>query len=97
MAEQLSPGVESIRAKCLVLEERWHRLMSERADSQARIEAMETEMARLNAANERLASELRSLRMSAVITPERADRDALRDLLTGLVREIDRCITDLSH
>ncbi|MCM1338025.1 MAG: hypothetical protein NC214_10190 [Candidatus Amulumruptor caecigallinarius] len=97
MAEQLSHGVESVRAKCLVLEERYSRLMAERAEARTEIATLRASLAREQAASARLASELRSLRMSAAIAPAGADREALRDLLTGLVRDIDQCISDLSH
>lgn len=97
MAEQLSHGVESIRAKCLVLEERYRRLVRERDEARAEIADLDSQLRQLRAANERLASELRSLRMSAAISPDRDDREALRDLLAGLVRDIDQCISDLSH
>lgn len=97
MAEQLSHGVESVRAKCLVLQERYLRLKEERDEARAEIAALRSQLSEQLAAAERLGSELRSLRMSAAISPDRADRDALRDLLTGLVREIDQCISDLSH
>ena len=97
MAEQLSHGVESVRAKCLVLEERYRRLVRERDDARTQIAALASQLAEQRALSERLASELRSLRMSAAISPDRDDRDALRDFLTGLVRDIDQCISDLSH
>lgn len=97
MADQLAQTVEGIRAKCLVLSERYLRLAHERQQANARVEILERELAASKAEVERLSAELRSLRMSSVIKPDKADRKNFRDLLSGLVREIDRCIIDLGR
>lgn len=97
MSQSLRQSTESIRAKCLILTERYEQLLADKLDAEALDRLRQAEIARLQAEIERLNGELRALKLSSAIAPTLADRRSAKEILTGLVREIDQCINDLTH
>lgn len=95
MPGQVQDIAAGIRSKVSVILDRQEMLRQQIAAGRAeaaglrkRVEELSTEVARLKADNEYL----RVMRIVAS-TPEQVERS--RAMLTGLVREIDRCIAEL--
>ncbi|MDE6485627.1 MAG: hypothetical protein K2L14_09585 [Duncaniella sp.] len=62
-----------------------------------RIAALEEELRQQQRRNAGLEQEIMTLKMASVLSPDHRDVEATRAHLSGLVREIDKCITLLSH
>lgn len=97
MSEQLEQRIERIRAKCMIVTERYETLLASKREADAEIARLTKQNASQAATIEQLRSELRYLRMASAISPTREDRESTRALLSELVREIDKCINDLTH
>ncbi len=97
MSQSLRLHTESIRAKCLILTERYEKLLADKREADAEIRSQRAEIERCHAEIERLSGELRALKLAAAIAPTDDDRRSVKAILTGLVREIDQCINDLTH
>ena len=96
MAGSVQDTYSSIRAKVAVVIERQNMLVAkmeavkeENAQLRATIESLRQEISRLNVDNEYLT-------VASVLSPDRTQVEQPRSLLAGLVRDIDRCIAELS-
>lgn len=83
-------------AKANLLAERYEILAKSRDEAQARVAELEGRLLVAERELESLRAEAEYLRMAAVISPDRDQIEQTRAIVSGLVREIDRCITDLS-
>lgn len=83
-------------AKANLLAERYEILAKSRGQAQERVAELEAQLQKATAELETLRAEVEYLRMAAVIAPDRDQIEQTRAIVSGLVREIDRCITDLS-
>lgn len=95
MADNQHDTISSIRAKVSVILERQNMLVqqitAERAEAAAlrkEVERLKEELRRVKADNEYLA-----VARGVAVTPQQAEQS--RTILSGLVREIDRCIAEL--
>lgn len=96
MAGNLQQRIDSLQSKASLLTERYNAVKRAReeadrlaADLQARISRLERELAARDA-------EIERLKVTSVLTPDHKDVEATRTFLSGLVREIDKCIAQLS-
>ncbi len=97
MSADLQKTVERLRAKMLVVSDRFSLICDQRDKALERIAALETELAAANTKVSRLEQEVEFLRIATTIAPERKDVEQTRALLTQLVRDIDKCIADLKE
>lgn len=97
MSQSLRQRTESIRAKCHVLTERYKQLIAYKREADATMKRQQAEIERQQTEIARLENELRCLKLATTIAPTDEERQSARELLTGLVREIDRCINELTH
>ena len=97
MSQSLRQTTESIRAKCLILTQRYEKLIADMREADATIRSQRAEIEHQKSEIERLSGELRALKLATAIAPTADDRRSAREVLTGLVREIDQCINDLTH
>ena len=95
MAVDLKQQLERVAAKADLIVERCERLTKQRDELLQRIEelekaleASEKEAARLRVDNEYLS-------LASALGPDRKEIENARSLISGLVRDIDRCILDL--
>lgn len=95
MARDFKQQLDSVSAKLLVLSERYHKLdesyraaRAEITELKATLLAHEREIDRLKVDNEYLT-------VASTVGGNRENREAVRALIADLVRDIDRCITDL--
>lgn len=97
MSADLQKTVERLRAKMLVVSDRFSLICDQRDKALERIAALETELSAANTKVSRLEQEVEFLRIATTIAPERKDVEQTRALLTQLVRDIDKCIADLKE
>lgn len=96
MPESVKESVDGIRAKVALIVE--HRQMLARllAESRAREAELQASVERLRAEVARLKAETEYLSVMRAVAPDREQVRRQRAVLTGLVREIDRCISELT-
>lgn len=97
MAGDLQQTVERLRAKMLVVSDRFRLVCDERDSARRRIAELEEENSRQRVRIEQLQQEVDFLKIATTIAPERKDVEQTRTLLAELVREIDKCIADLKE
>lgn len=97
MAGDLQQTVERLRAKMLVVSDRFRLVCDERDSGRRRIAELEEENSRQRVRIEQLQQEVDFLKIATTIAPERKDVEQTRTLLAELVREIDKCIADLKE
>lgn len=96
MAFDYENTFKRIIAKTEIIEQRYARILESLEVANARIEELE----RLNAAKDRELEQLKIkmeyLQLATTIAPTRNQIEEARVMISGLIRDIDRCITDLS-
>lgn len=96
MAGTLQQQLDTIRAKATVLVERYNKLAQVHRQALSSIADLERRLAESEARRGELESEIEMLRSSAVIAPTGGDIHRTRRFLSELLREIDKCISDLT-
>lgn len=97
MASDLQQTVDRLRAKMLVVSDRFSLVCAERDRALERIAGLEQELERSRSRVSKLEQEVEFLKIATTIAPDRKDVEQTRALLAGLVREIDKCIADLKE
>lgn len=96
MSGELQQTIDRINAKTQILLDRYALIRQQRQQAVERIRELEAELGSLRAENQRLRTEAEFLKVATTIAPTRADVARSRALLAELVREIDKCITELN-
>ncbi|MDE6628954.1 MAG: hypothetical protein K2K36_06240 [Muribaculaceae bacterium] len=96
MAGEFQQIIDRINAKSQLILERYAMVNRQRGEAVQRVHELEESLRRMQAENERLAREVEFLRIATTIAPDRKDVADTRAMLSELVREIDRCISDLN-
>lgn len=89
--------LESISAKSRLLLERYRMVVQARDEALARVEQLSQQLTQQQKEIEKLRTDNEYLRMASTLAPSRDDVEKARDMITTLVREIDRCIIDLKE
>lgn len=97
MAGELQKKIDRVNTKTQLLLDRYTILLQRRESDLAQIAELQTEIETLRKENGRLQQENDFLKIATTIAPTRNDVNSTRELLTRLVREIDKCITDLNE
>ena len=97
MAGELQQTIDRINAKTQILLDRYALIRQQRQQAVGRIRELEAEVGSLRAENERLRTEVEFLKIATTLTPSRGDVARSLALLTELLREIDKCITELNE
>lgn len=97
MALDYHETFERIVAKAHLLAQRYNLLLESRKKAQERIVQLEEQVAQQQKELQLLRQENEYLRMASVLAPKREQIEATRAMIAGLVREIDRCIADLTE
>lgn len=97
MASDLQQTVERLRAKMLVVSDRFSLVCAERDRALEQVAQLEAELDGCRKRMSQLQQEVDFLRIATTIAPERKDVEHTRALLAELVREIDKCIADLKE
>lgn len=97
MAGELQKKIDRVNTKTQLLLDRYTILLQRRESDLAQIAELQFEIETLRKENGRLQQENDFLKIATTIAPTRNDVNSTRELLTRLVREIDKCITDLNE
>ena len=97
MAGELQKKIDRVNTKTKLLLDRYTILLQRRESDLAQIAELQAEIETLRKENGRLQQENDFLKIATTIAPTRNDVNSTRELLTRLVREIDKCITDLNE
>lgn len=97
MARNLQETIESIKAKVRVVIDRQELLLREKADAEHRIELLTELVEQQKKEIERLRVQVEYLNMVSVIATSPDSEQRLRNILSELVQDIDRCIADLTE
>lgn len=92
-----SKKIDRVNTKTQLLLDRYTILLQRRESDLAQIAELQAEIETLRKENGRLQQENDFLKIATTIAPTRNDVNSTRELLTRLVREIDKCITDLNE
>ncbi len=84
-------------AKAHLLAERYGNLAESKREADATIEQLTQEIEALKKESAQLRQECEYLRMSAALAPKREQVEETRSIIRDLVRDIDRCIADLTE
>lgn len=97
MAVDLKQQLDRVAAKADLIVERCRRITQQRDEALAKVAELEKQLA----LREKEASQLRVdneyLRVASSLCPDRKEIEKARSLISGLVRDIDRCILDLKE
>lgn len=96
MAANLQERINKIEAKAALMVERYGQLRQALADARGRIDELEDVIARQKRELEERDRQIEYLKVASVLSPDHHDVEATRAMLSGLVREIDKCINQLS-
>lgn len=78
MSQSLRQTTESIRAKCLILTQRYEKLIADKREADATIKSQKAEIEHQKAEVERLTYELRALKLATAIATTADDRRSAR-------------------
>ena len=96
MAGNLQQTIERVNNKAKILVERYATLLKAKNEADMRIEQLSEQVEQMKKTIETLQSQVEYLRIATTLVPDRRDVERSRTILSGLVREIDRCIADLT-
>lgn len=96
MAEDLKLTLQRIARKAEHLTERYNVVLREKEVAETRIKDLESTIGDQKKTIERLSQEIEYLKVVTPIVPNRNDVESSRAKLSELVREIDRCISELN-
>lgn len=97
MAGNIHETSSNIQAKVRILIDRHKLLLKEMDESRHRIAQLTADIEARDKQIERMEMEIDYLKIATTIAPARADVEKSRALIAELVREIDRCINDLTQ
>lgn len=97
MAFDYQSTFRRIIAKTHLLEERYKLMASKKENAEAEVEQLRKALAQKDKRIHELETEAEYLRVAATVAPSREQVEETKALIADLVREIDRCIIDLSE
>ena len=97
MAGDLKQQLERGAAKADLIIERCRRLTIQRDEALAKAADLERQLAERDSEIGRLKVDNEYLRLASALCPDRKEIENARSLISGLVRDIDRCILDLKE
>lgn len=96
MAATLQQRIESIKSKALLLTERYAELLEERRAAEAQIVELRAQLERQQKEMAHMKQQIENLQVVTTLAPKREDVERSRAFLLQLVRDIDRCIAELT-
>lgn len=97
MAENLREQLERVRSKASLLVEKYLRLKEVYDAQRKEVVDLKAGMMAKDAEIEKLKMQVEYLSIASTVKLSSDDLQSTRDMVADLVREIDRCITDLSE
>lgn len=97
MAANLQQRLDSIRGKATLLTQRYAELLEEKRAADAQIAELHTQLRRQQEEMARMRQHIESLQVVTTISRGREDVERSRAFLSQLVRDIDKCIAELTE
>lgn len=97
MAVDLKQQLERVTAKADLIVEKYRRVRQQRDEALAEVEELKRQLDNAKAEIDKLKVDKEYLSLASAIVPDRKEIENVRSLLSGLVRDIDRCILDLKE
>lgn len=97
MAGNLQQRLDSIRSKAQLLQSRYLMLLDEKRAADARILELQDTLERQKKEINIMQQQIEHLRVVNTLNPSRDDVERSRAILTELVRDIDKCISELTE
>ncbi len=97
MAGNLQQRLDSIRSKAQLLQSRYLMLLDEKRAADARILELQDTLERQKKEINIMQQQIEHLRVVTTLNPSRDDVERSRAILTELVRDIDKCISELTE
>ncbi len=97
MAGNLQHRLESLRGKAQLITERYASLLEQKRLADDTIAELRKELERTKRENNVLQQQIEHLKVVTTITPKREDVERSRAFLSELVRDIDKCISELTE
>ncbi len=97
MAGNLQETIDRINKKAEILIEKYNVLAADKKVADKRIEELDNILSAKEKEIETLKQELEYLKIASTLAPDRNEVEKSRAVLAGLVREIDKCINELTE
>lgn len=97
MAGNLQQRLDSLKSKAQLLVERYARMEDARREAESRINDLELEIKRKDREISVLRQQLEQLQVVTTLSPRREDVERSRKFFAELLRDIDKCINELSE
>lgn len=97
MAGNLQQRLESIKAKAEIITERYRKVEAEKRAAELQIAELQATIRRQHAELQQAMLKIEQLQVVTTIVPRRENVEQTRVILSELVREIDKCINDLTQ
>lgn len=96
MARNLQQRIARLKSKASLLTDRYKAVKRAKEEVESREMQLRAEVARLRREISVKDAEIERLKVTSVLTPDHKDVEVTRAFLSELVREIDKCIAQLS-
>lgn len=96
MAATLQQRIDSIRSKARLLTERYAELLEEKRAAEAQIDELRAQLQRQQREMSHMKQQIENLQVVTTISRKREDVERSRAFLSQLVRDIDKCIAELT-
>lgn len=96
MAFDYNNAFRRIIAKTQLLEQKYKYMQQSRDEALANVEMLQAQIAEKDKELQTLRMQIEYMQIASTIAPTREQVEKTRAMIAGLVRDIDRCITDLS-
>lgn len=97
MAGNLQQRLESIKAKAEIITERYKKVEAEKHAAELQIAELQATVRRQHAELQQAMLKIEQLQVVTTLVPRRENVEQTRVILSELVREIDKCINDLTQ
>lgn len=97
MADNLQQRLQRLGEKSRVLVERFRKVDAERIEALEKVAELQQQVARLNEEIATLRTQVEYLTVSSTVAPDRRALNDTRAMVADLMREVDRCIADLTE
>lgn len=97
MPGELKQTIEGVSNKAKILVERYHVLLESKRQADARILEQDAMILAQKKEIESLRQQVEYLQIATNVIPDNSQTERTRTLISTLVREIDRCINDLTQ
>ncbi len=96
MAATLQQRLDSIQSKARLLMERYAELLDEKRSAEAQIDELRVQLQRQEREMSHMKQQIENLQVVRTISRKREDVERSRAFLSQLVRDIDKCIAELT-